>query len=394
MDIARWQFTGFILPVLAAAVLSAGLAIYAWRQREDAPRTLIFVALSALVAWWSFTYALELATTDLATMLLWVKLEWVSIALLPVLLFLFTLVYTGFARFVTLRNSALLMIVPVITIALMWTTPSHGLLYSSVELVNNGSFIAFSAQRGPMFFVHSAYSYLLVLISVILMGRTWRRAEGEQRRLALFVFIGALLPLLGNVIYLLALATDLPVTIDLTVLAFVGSTFLFTVGWFRFRLADLIPELGEPAPSAADVDVANLAHNTQRRILNLVSMGLAFFLLLALAPILTLLLRDGPEKWPFMAIYIAVFAVTLGVALWRNGPYGPRAAGLAAVYLALLLLDVRINGLTPAAGLYMTTYFAFATILFNRRSAGLAVGIGIIAPVSYTHLTLPTNREV
>ena len=59
MDIAGWQFTPFILPVLGAAILSTVLAVYAWQQREDAPGTLVFVALIALSAWWSFIYALE-----------------------------------------------------------------------------------------------------------------------------------------------------------------------------------------------------------------------------------------------------------------------------------------------------------------------------------------------
>jgi putative methionine-R-sulfoxide reductase with GAF domain len=376
MDIAGWQFTPFILPVLGAAVLSAVLAVYAWRQREDAPGTLVFVALIALTAWWSFTYALELATTDPATMLLWVKLEWVSIALLPVAWFLFSLVYSGYGRFVTPRNTALLILLPLVIIGLAWTTPSHTLLYRELGVVDNGSFVVFSAQRGPAFYVHVAYSYPLLFVSVILMFRTWLKAKGEQRRLALFVFIGALLPILGNLIYQIALVLGWALYIDLTVLAFAISIILFTWGWFRLRLADIVPELSEPAPSPVDIDIAFLAHDTQRRILNLVSLGLGVLLFLALVPILTLLFRDGPDNWPFMVAYVFLFVLLSVVALWRNAPYGPRAAGLAAVYLGLLLLDVRINGLTPAAGLYMITYAAFVAILFNRRSAGLALLIG------------------
>jgi len=79
-----------------------------------------------------------------------------------------------------------------------------------------------------------------------------------------------------------------------------------------------------------------------------------------------------------MAAYVALFLILLVVALWRQGPYGLRAAGLATVYLGLLLLDLRINGLTPAAGLYMVTYAAFVAILFSRRAAALGLVIGVI----------------
>ena len=385
MDLAGWQFTPFLIPVLGAAILSAILAIYSWQQREGAPGTWVFVALVSLTAWWCFTYALELATTDPATMLLWVRLEWIAIALLPVAWFLFVLVYSGRARYVTLRNVGALVVLPVVIIALAWTTPSHTLLYTNPGVVDNGSFVAFAAERGPAFYVHVAYSYLLVAISAVLMFRVWRQTRGEQRRLALLVFIGVLLPVGGNVIYQIALLTDLPLYVDLTVLAFALSVILFTWGWLRLRLADLVPELIEPAPVSVDVDVANLAHNTQRRILNLVSLGLAVLLFVALVPVLTLLSRDDQAQWPFMLAYVGLFLLVLWAVLWRRGAYGPRAASLAAVYLGLMMLDLRINGLTPAAGFYLVTYCAFVTILFNRRAAGIAliiggVGLGIARP--------------
>ncbi|HQF71802.1 MAG TPA: histidine kinase N-terminal 7TM domain-containing protein, partial [Promineifilum sp.] len=114
MDIAGWQFTPFFVPVLGAAIFATALALFAWRRRDDTPGTWVFLVLVSLTAWWSFTYALELATTDPGTMLLWVKMEWITIALLPLALLLFALVYTGYSRFVTLRNVALLMILPLI----------------------------------------------------------------------------------------------------------------------------------------------------------------------------------------------------------------------------------------------------------------------------------------
>ncbi len=379
MDIDGWQFTPFLVPVLGAAILSAALALFAWRQREDSQSTWVFVTLVSLTAWWCFTYALELATTDPATMLLWVKMEWIAIALLPVAWFLFALVYTGHGRYVTLRNMALLILLPLAIIGLAWTTPSHTLLYTNPGVIDNGGFIAFDAQRGPAFYFHVAYSYGLFLISALLMLRVWRQAQGEARRLARFVFIGALLPIIGNVIYQIGLLFKLSLYVDLTVLAFAGSIVLFAWGWLRLRLADLVPELRELAPVPDDTDVANLAHNTQQRILNLVSLGLTVVLFVALVPILTILSRDQGSRWPFMAAYVLLYLILSSVALWRRGSYGVRAGGLATVYLGLLLLDLRVNGLTPAAGLFMVSYAAFVAILFSRRTATLALVLGLIA---------------
>ena len=379
MELAGWQFTPVVLPVLVATVVSVVLVLYAWRQREDAPSTWVFIALVALTAWWCFTYALELSTTDPATMLQWVQMEWISIALLPVALFLFALLHTGHERHVTPRNILLLLIVPLAVIVLAWTTPAHTLLYSDLGVVNNGSFVAFDAQRGPAFYVQVVYGYSLLIISAVLMHRAWRRAQGEARRWALVVYLGALLPILSNAIYQLSLLTARPLRVDTTVLALTGSILLFTWGWFRLPLAAILPELGEMVSSPVEADADYLAHNTQRRILDLVSLSLALLLLITLVPVLTILAREQATRVLFMAAYVALFLILVAVALARRGPYGLRAAGLAAVYLGLLLLDLRINGLTPAAGLYMVTYTAFVVILFSRRSAAIALGIWFIA---------------
>ncbi|HQF71768.1 MAG TPA: histidine kinase N-terminal 7TM domain-containing protein, partial [Promineifilum sp.] len=277
---------------------------------------------------------------------------------------------------------ALLMILPLIIIALAWSTPSHTLLYANPGVVDNGSFIAFYAQRGPAFYVHVAYGYILLLVAIVLMARAWRQAEGEARKLAFLVLLGSLVAFFGNIAYQAALLLDLPLYVDLTVLAFLFSIILFAWGWFRFRLADIVPELRELAPVPADADMANLAHNTQLRILNLVSLGLGLLLFVALVPILTLLSREEVSRWPFMAAYVVLFFILVVVALWRSGPYGLRATGLATVYLGLLLLDLRVNGLTPAAGLFMVTYAAFVAILFNRRAAILGLAIGVIGLLS------------
>lgn len=378
MGISGWQFTPYILPTLGAALLLAGLATYAWRQREDAAGTWVFVFLVALSGWWCFTYALELMTTDPTTMLLWVQLEWISIALLPVAWLLFALVYTGYGRYVRFRNIFLLVAPPLILIALAWTTPAQTLLYANPSTTDNGRFVAFVADRGPAFYIHVAYAYTLFLISSVLMFRLWRRAAGHERKLARMVFAGALLPFAGNAVYQLALLAGRPIYVDLTVLAFAISGLIFTWGWFRLRLADLVPELVEPAPLATDVDAAALSQSTQRRTLNLVSLALAVLFFVALVPILTLLFRADRPTWHFRVAYVALYVVILVVALWRKGPYGPRAAGLSLVYLGLTLLDLRINGLTPTAGMFLVTYAAFVAILFGGRAAAAGLIIGII----------------
>ena len=316
MDSLGLQFTPFLMPIIGAAIVLTLLAIYAWRQSENTAGADVFFALVILSAWWCYTYALELMTTDPGVMLFWVKLEWISIALLPVAWLLFALTYAGYGRRVNLSAITLLSMVPAIMIVLAWTTPAHSLVYANPGVRDVGNFVVFDAERGPAFYVHVVYSYLLVLTATALIIRVWRRSTSPQRQLALIVVAGALLPILSNVIYQVGLAADLPIYVDLTVPAFAFSAVLFAWGWFRLHLFDLVPELGEPVlPATERMDPAAAAQSTQLRSLNLMSLGLSVLLFVALVPVFTILLLGDPAQRWLAVVYILFYVLLLGVAV-------------------------------------------------------------------------------
>jgi putative methionine-R-sulfoxide reductase with GAF domain len=381
MDSFALQFTPFLMPIIGAAVVLSLLAVYAWRRGQTAPGGDVFLVLLILSAWWSYTYALELITTDPAIMLFWVKLEWISIALLPVSWLLFALTYAGYSRRVNLSTITVLSMVPAVMIVLAWTTPAHSLIYANPGVLDTGNFVVFDAERGPAFYVHVIYSYVLIAIATLLMIRVWRRAAGAQRQLALIVATGAMLPILSNVVYQIGLAADLPIYVDLTVPAFAFSAVLFAWGWFRLHLFDLLPELGEPAPATARIDPAAAAQSTQTRSLNLVSLGLAVLFFLALVPILTLLLRGEPATRPLAVAYILLYIFLLGITVWRDGSYLVRAVGLTAVYIGLALLDLQVSGLSPVVGFFLVAFAAFAAVLLPIRLTIMMIVIGIVGIV-------------
>lgn len=395
MDGLALQFTPLLMPIVGAGIVLTILAVYAWRQGASSPETGIFLLLLVLSAWWCYTYSLELLTTDPATMLFWVKLEWISIALLPVAWLLFALVYAGHGRRITVPVLTAVFVIPAIIIILAWTTPAHTLIYDNLGVRDAGPLIVFDAERGPAFYVHVAYSYLLVLIATGLMINVWRRSEGPQRQLAMLVALGAILPILANVFYQVAIAIDRPFYIDITVPAFAFSAVFFAWGWFRLHLLELVPELSRPVTESDQIDPTDAALSTQTRTLNLVSLFLSVFYFLALAPMLTLLLRGAPEVRSLSVLYILLYLFLLAVAVWRDGPYLPRAIGLTAVYLGLSLLDLRVSGLSPVVGFFLVAYCAFAAVLLPLRLtlAALAVGVVGVALVAPAQ-TPPFARDI
>lgn len=371
------QFTPLLMPIIGAAIVLTLLAAYAWRQSKATPRPDVFLILLILSAWWCYTYSLELITTDPALMFFWVKLEWISITLLPVAWLLFALTYAGRARRITLSTITLLSVIPAIMIVLAWTTPAHTLLYANPGVRDVGNFVVFDAQRGPAYFIHVAYSYLLILVATLLIISVWRRSTGAQRQLALVVVAGAILPIISNAIYQIGLATGRPIYVDITVPAFAFSAVLFAWGWFRLHLFELMPELRLPVQESDQIDPVAAAQSTQIRMLNLVSLSLALVFFLALVPIFTLLLRGRPAAGLLTVAYILLYLFLLAIAVRRDGRFAVRSMGLPLVYLGLALLDLRLSGLSPVVGFFLVAYAAFAAILLPVRVMLGLVGLGL-----------------
>ena len=86
----HWQFTPYVLPMIASAAVSAALARYAWHRRP-ASGAASFSLLMLAVAEWSLAYALELVSADLPAALFWDNITWLGAAFAPTLWLTFVL---------------------------------------------------------------------------------------------------------------------------------------------------------------------------------------------------------------------------------------------------------------------------------------------------------------
>jgi len=233
-----WQYTPYILLLLLGAMISLGLALYAWRRRT-VPGAVTFIVLALAVAGWCLGYSLEILSTDLTGKLFWARLQYFGIAALPVAWMTFALQYTRRDSWLTRRNLLLLLIIPIITILLVWTNDIHGLIWSQVVLDTSGPFPAMQVSYGAWFWVQWIYAYLLLLFGTVLLIRMVTTFPDLYRWQAILLLFGAIVPWFGNVAYILNL-TRIP-NLDLTPFAFSLSG--VAVGWslFRLRFFDIMP---------------------------------------------------------------------------------------------------------------------------------------------------------
>ena len=235
----QFQYTPYILPLLAASVIAVFVAVNVWRRRATASGAKALVLLALAIAVWSLGYALEIAGADLPTKIFWGKSQYIGIGTIPLLWVIFTYSYLTQGTRMTRRNMTLLSIVPLITLILAFTTELHGLIWKDIRIHSVGTFSALDFTHGWWFWINLGYAYILLLTGTIFIFRSFKRTKGLFRRQNLILLIAVLTPWVGNVLYVSGLS-PIP-NLDITPFAFTISAVAFALGIYRFQLGNLAP---------------------------------------------------------------------------------------------------------------------------------------------------------
>lgn len=225
---------GYALALVIAGLIGAGVAFGNWPRRSfRAGRSLL--AFLLCLSWWSFTYALFWLRIPGPTPFFWIDLTYLSVVAVPIALFAFTLQFTGRGRHLTRLNMALFLLVPVLTLILLWTDPLHGLFFAGKRVAGQG--VIFDGGLG--FYLNLLFGYGIVLISIILLVQAFTRSSGLYRSQILAVLVGIFIPIVVNVLSLLG-ASPFP-NLDLTPITFTITGIIFAYALFRLGLLDIVP---------------------------------------------------------------------------------------------------------------------------------------------------------
>ncbi len=236
--IATLHLTPYLIPLLLTTAISLAVGWLVWR-RPGVSGSLFLALLMLAAADWSFGYAMELSSSGLVAKMLWARLEYVGIAVIPVLWLAFILRYTGRAYFSRPVNLIAALIIPALTIVIAWTNPLHHLLWAQVGILSGSNSPTLTIVYGPWFWVNAAYAYLLGLIGVLVSLQALHLSLRLYRAQALALLFGSLIPWLANVFYI-SKAGPFD-NLDLTPFAFAISGAIITWGLYRYQLNDIIP---------------------------------------------------------------------------------------------------------------------------------------------------------
>ena len=232
-----WQSSPFALPLLVAATIALSIMLLAWFRRETSG-ALALAILMLGVTEWAASYAMELGTPGLASKVLWAKVQYLGIVLVPTAWLLIVLEFTGRERYLTRRNLILFSLMPTIILLLVWTNDLHGLIWTSARLQTE-KWTLLSLGHGPAFWVHAIYSYSLLLLGTVLIIQASFHTPSIYRGRTTVLILGALVPWIGNLSYLARWFPSFP--IDPTPFAFTITGAVYFWGLYRLRLLDVVP---------------------------------------------------------------------------------------------------------------------------------------------------------
>lgn len=248
-------------PLAAAIVISLALAGFAWWKSARKVRKLFFM-MNLSLAFLSACYWMELASPTLEGKLFWNGLEYVVNVTMPVLFLLYTYTFLGKSIVWRWKVIPFLLMVPVITLGLLWTNDVHHLFYRQVGL-SGEPFTSFTLTYGIGFVIHSAYSLGLLFISVFSLASAYLRSSRMHRRQIMPVLAASLIPIV-------ALAIGLPRAFPLSltyffVIGFTAAAVLLFIGSFKYELFDVVPLALEGIVEAVDDGI--IVTDTKGRLL-------------------------------------------------------------------------------------------------------------------------------
>ena len=125
----------------------------------------------------------------------------------------------------------LLFVIPILSCICLWTNDFHHLFYAKYSFNLNYT------VKGPFIMVHSVYTFALLILAIFILFKYSFKTSGFFSKQSLLIVLGALIPLVVNLLGMLGI----PMTVYLTPICFALTILFFALAVFRFGLMKVTP---------------------------------------------------------------------------------------------------------------------------------------------------------
>lgn len=229
-------FLPHVLLDLMTCLVAFLLVFIIWPRRRI-PGGWFLLAFALSVVEWSFAATAEAVVTGEKMKILWSQIEYLGFTLVAPCILLFIKSYLSKEKIKFLQVIPWF-ILPVITDVLVWTNPSHQLIWTGFTAGNQALNILIYGH-GPWFYIHAAYIYVLVGICIYYLVRALIGQKKVFHWQIAIILLSMLFPIASGTTYMLGWE---PVQgMDISIMGFVFTGMIITLAILRFQLLDLVP---------------------------------------------------------------------------------------------------------------------------------------------------------
>ncbi|MCE1198768.1 MAG: hypothetical protein LWW85_07355, partial [Marinilabiliales bacterium] len=227
--LALLSFSSFLIMMVLALVL--------WlRYYSDQTKYVILLFIANSI--YSLFYSFEISFQTIEEISWYYHMEYFGIPFLASIYLLFAMQFSGKGKWLTGRVILGVNLIPLITMALVFTNQWHHLYYSRESMNLSGPFPVFAFVPGIWYFIHQGYTILAMLFSLFMLSLMLKNSSTIYHNQVILIILGTLFPFLGYIAYQMHL---IPFGIDP-----VSSTFALTgifvyIALVKYRLFDLLP---------------------------------------------------------------------------------------------------------------------------------------------------------
>ncbi|WP_207426411.1 histidine kinase N-terminal 7TM domain-containing protein [Pedobacter sp. SYSU D00535] len=215
--------------------LFVALLLFQRLEKRLKPFSYIMIAISI----WALGYGVQLSSHTYNQILFSTYLEYVGIASTPALWQIAIIRFIGKEKWLAGNRLALIFLIPVTTMVLLLTNEHHYLYYSTLELVQYRGMAFLEITKGPWYMVNTAYFYTMLLWGLYLLVAQFKIDDKIYKKQRNVIVLGALGPWLFNVTYQVGYKPFL--YLDLTPYAFILTSIIVSLGFFRYKLFEFAP---------------------------------------------------------------------------------------------------------------------------------------------------------
>ena len=229
------QYLEYFIGLILAVIIE--LILYCYLKKRSSKRLAVatyFGYLILCMALWCLGLIIQILVINYVPSISPIYVDYfvyVFIALSPAALFFVGISLNAGTKFKVKRKYFLVLIIPLLTVLVLWTNSIHGLFYQEYSLNTQ------DAIFGPYFYVHTLYTYGLFAVDIFILMRNTVKLTGAFSKQSILLAIGLFIPIFLNVLGM----TVFNINLYMTPLAFLFTLLFMMVAIFRYDFLNIAP---------------------------------------------------------------------------------------------------------------------------------------------------------